>query len=146
MALVPFQQFYAANPDDTQQQPAVTLWAKGISDSHFYPVQIDPATGLLQVVSSSSPLNSNGSVGAVTVGTSAVQANVSGSNLTNRTLLTVFNNSANTVYYGYTSGVTTTSGSPILANQTATWNIGSALTVYLIAGSAGNNVRVSEAL
>jgi hypothetical protein len=90
-------------------------------------------------------ISNNGGVnGALTVGTSSVEAKVGGSPLSNRKTLTVFNNSNSTIYWGYSSGVTTANGSPIFKNQIGTWDIGSNTSVYLIAGSAGNNVRITE--
>lgn len=82
--------------------------------------------------------------GAVTVGTSAVEAKVGASKLENRKSLTVYNNSNSTIYWGYTSGVTTSTGTPIFKSQFYDWDIGDQQAVYLIAGSASNNVRVTE--
>lgn len=88
--------------------------------------------------------NNSGVQGAVTVGTSAVQANVSGSNLTNRKNLVIYNNSLVNMFWGYTSGVTTSSGVPLLPATAVSLDIGSGTTVFLIAGTASNNSRVAE--
>jgi len=88
--------------------------------------------------------NNGGVEGAITVGTSATLAKVGASNLANRKTLTVFNNSNSTIYWGYTSGITTSTGTPIFKNQLAVWDVGPNTSVYLIAGSAGNNVRITE--
>jgi len=84
--------------------------------------------------------------GALTVGTTAVEVKVGGSPLTTRKLVTVYNNSNSTIYWGYTSGVTTTTGTPIFKNQTGRWDISAETNakIYLIAGSAGNNTRITE--
>ena len=82
--------------------------------------------------------------GALTVGTTAVEAKVGGSALSNRVSLTVYNNSSTTIYWGYTSGVTTSTGTPILKKQFAVWDIGPNTSVYLIAGSSSNNTRITE--
>ena len=82
--------------------------------------------------------------GALTVGTTAVEAKVGGSRLANRKLLTVHNNSSSTIYWGYTSGVTTTTGTPLFKDQLVSWDISDTATVYLIASGAGNNTRVTE--
>lgn len=90
--------------------------------------------------------NSTGVHGVITVNTSAVQANVSGSNIANRDTLTVFNNHASiTIFWGYSNTVTTSTGTPIKPGAAAAWDIGSTLTVWLIAGSSNNDVRVTEA-
>jgi hypothetical protein len=88
--------------------------------------------------------NNGGVQGAITVGTSAIQAMVGGSPLTNRKTLTVFNNSNTTIYFGYANTVTTVNGTPIFKNQFAEFLVGPNTNVWLIAGSAGNNVRITE--
>jgi hypothetical protein len=88
--------------------------------------------------------NSGGVQGALNVGTSAVELKVGGSPLTNRKCATLLNNSNSTIYWGYTNGVTTSSGTPIFKNQFVVWNIGPSTRVYLIAGSATNDTRITE--
>lgn len=90
-------------------------------------------------------INTSGVQGFLTVSTSAVEAIVSVSRLTNRKLLTIHNDGPTTIYWGYTNTVTTATGTPIFKNQLATWDIGDGLGVWLIAGTAGNTVRVTEA-
>lgn len=90
-------------------------------------------------------LNSGTGVeGSLTVGTSATEAKVGANKLTNRKLLTVHNNSSATIYWGFTSSVTTSTGTPIFKDQVVSWSVGDSQTIYLIAGSAGNNTRVTE--
>jgi len=89
-------------------------------------------------------LDGAGVEGAITVGTSAVAARVGGSNLASRKALSVYNNSNSVLYWGYTNAVTTSTGTPIQKGQQVDWDIGPNATVYLIAGGAGNNVRVTE--
>lgn len=91
-------------------------------------------------------LNVEGTQGALTVGTSAVAVRVGGSNLTSRKLLTLFNNSSSTIYWGYTNAVTTATGTPIFKSQFIEWEVGDGITIYVIAGSTGNDVRITEAL
>ena len=91
-------------------------------------------------------IDTAGSHTTLTVGTSAVQVKVGGSNLLNRKLLTLDNTSNAILYWAYSSGVTTTSfAGRIFKDQQASWAIGPNLSVYVIAGSAGNNVHISEA-
>jgi hypothetical protein len=82
--------------------------------------------------------------GALSVGTSAVEAKVGGSALANRKLLTIFNNSNSTIYFGRTSGVTTSNGTAIFKQQMITMQFDSTAAIYLIAGTAGNDVRITE--
>lgn len=81
---------------------------------------------------------------AITVGTSAVLAAVGASNQPNRDTLSVFNNGTATIYWGYTSAVTTSSGTPLFVSQERVWGAGPDTTIYLISGTAGQNVRVTE--
>jgi hypothetical protein len=90
-------------------------------------------------------LNITGLEGSLIVGTSAVEIRVGASPLMGRKEVTLFNNSNSTIYWGYTSGVTISTGTPIVKNQFVTWAVGDLLPVYVIAGSAGNNCRITEA-
>lgn len=90
-------------------------------------------------------LNSTGVNGPITVSTTAVEAKVGGARLAGRKLLTILNNGSLDIYYGYSAGVTVANGTPIAKNQLATFNIGDALGVYLVAASGSHNVRITEA-
>lgn len=70
--------------------------------------------------------------GALTVGTSAVIVPETAK------VRTVYNNGAVPVYRGDTPAVTTATGTPIMPG--GNWKVGP-LAVYLIAGSAGQDVR-----
>ena len=90
-------------------------------------------------------ISDNGGLeGTLIVGTTAVELKVGGSPLANRVLATLYNDSSNTVYWGYTNGVTTANGTPIEKKQFVVWDIGPNTSVYLIASSAGNNTRITE--
>lgn len=85
--------------------------------------------------------------GAVTVTTTATAINVSGANLANRKNITIYNNSAtvgNILYYGFSTGVTTSNGFPLARNTSVSFELGPNVTVYLIATSGSHNVRVVE--
>lgn len=89
--------------------------------------------------------NASGVQAAITVGTSALIANTSGAaNLALRRNLTVYNNGSVTIYWGYTNAVTTSTGTPIVKNQFFSWDVGPSTSIYLISGSASQNVRVTE--
>lgn len=89
-------------------------------------------------------INAGGNQGTLTVGTTAVEAKVGASRLEDRKALTVFNDSNTTIYWGYTSSVTTSTGTPIFKNQMFVWSVGDGQPIYLIADSSGNNIRVTE--
>lgn len=80
---------------------------------------------------------------ALTVGTSAVLAIVGGSVLANRKYLSV-QPQATGVYYGFDNSVTTSNGTELFKDQLVFLPVGPDVTVYLIAGSAGNDVRIGE--
>jgi hypothetical protein len=88
--------------------------------------------------------NNSGVEGALTVGTSAVELKVGASALSNRINATLINNSNTDIYWGYTNAVTTTTGTPIVKGQFACWSVGPNTSIFLIAGSAGNNTRITE--
>ena len=108
----------------------------GISDSNK--TYNDDQTAVADV------LNIEGTQGTLTVGTTAVEVKVGVNKLTGRKTVTLFNNSNSTIYWGYTNVVTTSNGTPIFKNQTIIWNVGDSLSIYVIAGNANNNTRITE--
>lgn len=88
--------------------------------------------------------NSSGSHGAVTIGLTAVLASVSGTNLGNRKSLTVYNNGTVLLYWGLSNAVTTSTGTPIIPGTTVIFAVGPTTSIYLIAGTASQNTRITE--
>lgn len=82
--------------------------------------------------------------GIIIVGTSAVEAKVGITALTNRRSLTIFNFGTDIIYWGYSPAVTTLTGTPIFKKQQAMWAVGDDQPVYLVSASAGNNIRATE--
>ena len=87
-----------------------------------------------------------GTEGALSVGTSAIEARVGLSALVNRKLLTIFNNSSTTIYWGRTSSVTSSTGTPIFSKQLLTMEFAADAPVFLIAASTGHDVRITESI
>jgi len=85
-----------------------------------------------------------GVTGAVTVGTSAVEAKVGATSLRNRKSLTVYNASAATVYWSFQEDVTTATGIAIPASSCTSFAVAEDCLIYLIAGTGGLDVRVAE--
>jgi hypothetical protein len=81
--------------------------------------------------------------GTVSVTTSEIEAKVSGSRLSGRQMLRIYNASNSTVYMGPT-GVTTSNGEPIVKGQWINIAVGDQVAVFLIASSGTNSVIVSE--
>ncbi len=88
--------------------------------------------------------NNSGTQNSLNVGTSAVLANCTGSNLSNRKGLSVYNNSSNIIYWGYSNTVTTSTGTPIQKNELVFWKVGPNTNIYLISTTATNDVRITE--
>ncbi len=92
----------------------------------------------------SSDIANNGGVdGAISVGTTAVIAKVGASNLANRKLL-IIQALGGTLYWGFTSGVTTATGRRIEKGAVAYLPFGPNTTVYLIASTVANDTRIGE--
>lgn len=87
----------------------------------------------------------SGGQAALTVGTSAIEVKVGVSALTGRKLVTVYNNSLVTIYWGRNSSVTTLNGTPIEPRQFMSFEgFSASQAIFLIASIAGNNVRITE--
>lgn len=93
----------------------------------------------------SDQLSATGTQGSLTVGLTAVEVKVGALPLSNRKLVTVFNNSLVVVYWGRNSLVTTSNGTPIFPNQLVSFEgFNASSSIFLIAGIAGNNIRITE--
>lgn len=81
--------------------------------------------------------------GAVSVGTTAVEAKVGASRISPREMVRIYNNSSQTVYYG-ASGVLTTTGEPIEPGSSISVPAGDQLGVFLIVASGTADCRIQE--
>jgi hypothetical protein len=95
-------------------------------------------------VSTSDIVNVAGTQGAFNVTTTATPVRVGASNLTNRKLVTFYHDTSNIVYWGYTSAVTTSTGTPIGRGQFTQWAVGPNLDIYLISTTTVAS-RITEA-
>jgi hypothetical protein len=111
-----------AEPDGTETFPAKTTGNQDLC-----------VTDILDV---------GGVQGAITVGVAAVAAQVGVSPYTNRKNLTVMPTNGS-IFWGYSSAVTTSTGTEIFKNQLATFQVSENVTIWLIA-AANRNVRVTE--
>lgn len=82
--------------------------------------------------------------GAISVSTTAVAVRVGGSNHALRKVLTALNNGTATLYWGYNNTVTVASGTPLMRNQFAVWEVGANVTIWIIAASGSHDLRVTE--
>lgn len=124
--------------------------AQPVSQSGTWTVRNQDASGNNMVVLNAElqtrdVCDAGGVQGAITVGTSAVlAAAVGGANLVNRKCLTIYNNGTVIIYYGHTNAVTTSTGIPVVPGTSIIFSIGDSTNVYLISGTASQNVRVTE--
>lgn len=98
------------------------------------------------VIYETTQIDDSGLEGAFTVGASAVELMIGTTIKDNRSAATLYNNSTSILYWGYTSSVTTSTGTPIVPKQFISWNDLQSTTtrIFLIAGSAGNDTRITE--
>lgn len=83
-------------------------------------------------ISTSDIINVSGTQGTFSVTTTAAPLRVGASNLANRKLVTFYHDTSNVVYWGYTSAVTTSTGTPISRAQMTQWPVGPNVDIYLI--------------
>jgi len=119
------------------------------TNTNGWPVKVTNGTTVVGVstnaeIRSSDTVNNGGVNGSITVGTSAVEAKVGASKLTNRKLLTIFHNGSGTLYWGYSNAVTTANGTQIFKNTMLALPVGDGTSIWLISGTAGQDVRVTE--
>jgi hypothetical protein len=126
---------------EIQAAQSVKLIGSDLTALEDYPVNATP-TGDLNTANLL--VTSNGVQGSITVGTLATEAKVGASTLTNRKLLTVFHNGSGKLYWGFTSGVTTATGTQIFKNTTVSFCVSTSAKVYLISDTAGQDVRITE--
>lgn len=82
---------------------------------------------------------------ALTVGTTAVEVRVGANRLAGRKTVTFHNNSNRRMFWGYSSSVTITSGSPIDRDEFLVWAVDDQTAIWIISDQAGLNARITEA-
>lgn len=102
-------------------------------------IQPDSALNMVDFVNSGTSLESD-----LDVGIAPVELKVGATRLANRRSATLNNTSNSKIYWGYTSSVTTSSGTPITKKQQAEWNVGDNQSVFLVADTNSNLVRITE--
>lgn len=130
-----------ADLDNLQASQSVKIAGADSSGNETSFVNATP-NGDLQTVD---VLNVSGVQGSLTVGTSAVEVKVGVNRFSNRKVVTLYNNSNETIYWGFTNSVTISSGTPIEKKEFIVWNVGDDLSIWVIAGVANNNTRITEA-
>lgn len=89
-------------------------------------------------------INDSYVVGVVAVGTTQIEAKASTNRLEGRENLRIYNNSSKTIYFG-PSGVTISTGEPILKKQWVSISVGDNIAVYLITDSGtATDIRIQE--
>jgi len=129
-----------ADLSDIEAAQAVKVVGSSANGTEQTPIQSN-ANGKIHT----SDLSDNGGVeGVLTVGTTAVELKVGATALANRVSVTISNTSTAVLYWGRTAGVTTATGTPIYKKQFIDFPFGPNSPVYVIAGTAANDVRVTE--
>jgi len=100
-----------------------------------------PITGTISV--SAGGLTGVGSQAELTIGTSAVKVQAGGSPLADRKLVTVQPRNRS-VYFGFNSSVTASTGTEVFKNQTFSFDVTVTGEVWIVAALAGTLVRVGE--
>lgn len=82
--------------------------------------------------------------GSISISTSASQAKVGASRITNRKILRIYNNSNTTIYFGPT-GVTSSNGEPLVKGQWVEVPTSGDIAVFLITASGtASDIRIQE--
>jgi len=89
-------------------------------------------------------LDNSGVNGAISVGTSAVEAKVGVSILANRKELIIFHNGTGRLYYGLSNAVTTANGIEIFKKSIWSDKVGPNTHIWLISDTAGQDIRIVE--
>lgn len=130
-----------ADLTESQSAQAVKLIGSNASLVETYPQNVSANLDAFTV----DRVNTSGVYGSLTVGTTAVELKVGASPLAERKLVTLDNRSKVTIYWGYSNAVTTTTyAGRIFKDQQASWPVGPNVSIWLIAGSAGNTTAISE--
>ena len=128
-----------ADINDTQQSEVIRL--TGGNESFTADVNAN------NNVSVSSSLKTGGVFGVLLVQSNApVEIKVGAQKFANRELLTLYNASNKTYYWGLDNTVTAASGLPIMGSSEKTWLVNDVVSIWVIAdGGTNNNARVLEA-
>ena len=97
-----------------------------------------------RIVYETTQVTSTGLEGSLSIGTTPVELKVGSTIKSDRTSASLFNNSTVTIYWGYTNSVTVSTGTPIYASQFVCWEVEFDNTIFLVAATNGNDVRITE--
>lgn len=89
-----------------------------------------------------------GVYGPLAVPVTAVEVKVGATRLSDRRIVTLYNNSGNrTMYWGFDSSVTSTTGTPIAPDELVTWEPDPFrdIQIWVVSEQGTNNARITEA-
>lgn len=127
-----------ADLNDIQAAQSVKLVGNSLTGGETTPVN-SSATGELLVADT---INTAGQFRAQSITTTASEALGAATILANRKMLSI-TPTTGTVYWGYSSVVTTITGTPIFKNQNMVFAVGPNVHIFLIAAST-INCRIAE--
>jgi len=87
--------------------------------------------------------NAEAIYGVLTVGTTPVEIKVGTSKLSGRKFLHLQSKDRG-IYFGYSNSVSTSNGTELFKNQILFLPIGEAVSVWVIAGASGKEIRIGE--
>ena len=130
--------------DLTDLQAAETVKIVGVdaTGAETSPVHATVA-GELAVVDT---VRGSGVYGALTIGTSAQELKVGGSPLANRKIIIFQNLSNKTIYWGFDSSVTTSTGLAIGGGVEKQFSVSDSVGIWVISANTGLNCRIAEAV
>ena len=130
--------------DLTEEQSSQSMKISG-SDLTGIETNYVDATALGEL-KTSDIITGSGAEAALTIGTSAIEAKCGVTALANRKVITIYNNSSHVIYWGRTSGVTASTGTPIATSSLMVFEFSADAPVYLVSAFSGNNVRITESI
>ena len=124
-----------------QEEPAVAVRSILVDDSGKTYGQLNPlpVQGTVADV-----INGPGLETVISVTSTPIEVKVGASKLTNRKLVTVFNDGTATVYWGYNNTITASTGTHIFKNQLQSWDATEGASIWLVAASGSHSCRITE--
>jgi len=137
-----------ADSDKTQAKAARLYGLDTVTDT-FVAVRVDQSGNLITNPGSGSTLptieflNTSATFGARSASAVITASVVAGTNQSGRRLLTILPFDGD-VFYGFTSDVTTATGTPIFQQEKISLPYGSAITVFVVPSTGTVNLRITE--
>ena len=130
-------------PSDTTNSDSVGAYLRGADGSLATNTTVGAKVAVDVNLADGGAANIAYAAVSLSISTTQTQVKVGASNLAGRKSVIMYNSGLNTVYFG-PSGVTTSTGIPILSKQMISLNAGDANNIYLITSTSTSTVVVQE--